>query len=85
MGSKIRRQGSLLTALLFNAFPYFQCFRVLANAANFCKAVKGILNQMSLKDNLPTVYYQHLLLPDIKNAGYKGVIKQSLTLNKVFT
>ena len=26
MGSQIRRQGQLLSALLSEAFPYFQCF-----------------------------------------------------------
>ena len=26
MGTQIRRQGQLLSALLFEACPYFQCF-----------------------------------------------------------
>ena len=39
MGSQIRQQGPLLSALLFKAFPYFQCFRNLANAANSCKTL----------------------------------------------
>ena len=28
MGSQIGRQGQLLNAILFKAFPYFQCFRI---------------------------------------------------------
>ena len=39
MGSQIRRQGQLQSALLFEAFPYFQCFNILANAAKFCKTL----------------------------------------------
>ena len=39
MGSQIRRQGPILSAILFKAFPYFQCFRILSNAANFCKTL----------------------------------------------
>ena len=39
MGSQIRRQGPLLSALPFKAFLYFQCFRILANVANFCKTL----------------------------------------------
>ena len=35
MESQIRRQGQLLSALFFEAFPYFQSLRILANAANF--------------------------------------------------
>ena len=44
MGSHIRRCGQLLSAFLFKAFPYFQYFRNLANAANFCKTLldKGV-------------------------------------------
>ena len=37
MRSQLRRQGQLLGAILFEAFPYFECFRILANAANFYK------------------------------------------------
>ena len=29
-------KGQLLRAILFEAFPYFQCFRILAN---FCKTL----------------------------------------------
>ena len=36
MVSQNRRQGQLLNALLFEAFPYFDCFRILANPANYC-------------------------------------------------
>ena len=41
MGSQIRRQGQLhlLNAILIEAFPYFQRFRILANAENFCKTL----------------------------------------------
>ena len=41
MGSQIHRQGQLLSAVLFEAFPFFQCLRILVNAANICKILLG--------------------------------------------
>ena len=37
MGNQIRRQGQLPSALIFEAFPYFQDFGFLANAALYDK------------------------------------------------
>ena len=49
MGSQIQWQAPLLSALLFKTFPYFQYFRILANAANFCKTF--LINFMSDKSD----------------------------------
>ena len=36
---QIEMGGQKLSVLLFEAFTYFQCFRILANALNFCQTL----------------------------------------------
>ena len=52
MRRQIRRQEQLLTAILFETFAYYQSFRILANAANVCKAlVHWLINFKSDKSD----------------------------------
>ena len=56
-------QRQLLSALLFEAFPYFQRFSIFANAANSCKTL--------LKDNYLRAFHIILILClKINNLGF---------------